>query len=100
MEREERDKLYDRAIKKWGEMGQLDQMIEECAELIVALNKYKRMKNYIAQKKEGVMENLYEELADVKLCLEQMEFMFGKDKVNATLDKKIQKFLSQLNDKN
>jgi len=47
-----------------------------------------------------VMENLYEELADVKLCLEQMEFMFGKDKVNATLDKKIQKFLSQLNDKN
>ena len=72
-------------------------MIEEMAELIVAINKVKRAKHFIAQKKEGVMDNLFEELADVKLCLEQMEWMFGKENVDKMFDKKLEKFLYQLN---
>lgn len=97
MNREERDKLYDRAVIKWGEEGQLFQMIEEMAELIVAINKYRRMITDMAQNSKGVMEHLYEELADVKLCLEQMEFMFGKENVDKALEIKLQKFLGQLN---
>jgi NTP pyrophosphatase (non-canonical NTP hydrolase) len=73
-------------------------MIEEMAELTVAINKLKRSEHFVAQKKEGVMENLFEELADVKLCLEQLEWIFGEDKVNATMEVKIQKFLKQLNE--
>lgn len=96
MEKSERVKLYKWAVEKWGEEGQYDQMIEEMAELTVAINKLKRAQKYIAQSKEHVMENLYEELADVKLCLEQMEYIFGEDNVNRAMDEKIKKFIGQL----
>ena len=98
MTRQERNKLYKRAVEKWGEDSQLDQMIEEMAELTVAINKYKRAKHFVAQKKEGVLDNLYEELADVRMCLEQMEWIFGKDNVDKTLDQKFKKFIKQLNE--
>lgn len=98
MERNERELLYKKAVEKWGEESQLDQMIEEMAELIVALNKYKRAKHFVAQKKDGVMDNIYEELADVKMCLEQLEYIFGLSNVDKTLDVKLQKFIKQLND--
>ena len=67
MTKQERYDLYQRAVEKWGEDSQFDQMIEEMAELTVALNKFKRAKHFVAQKKEGVLENIYEELADVKV---------------------------------
>ena len=35
-------KLFDNALTTWGEESQLGQVQEECAELIVAINKYKR----------------------------------------------------------
>ena len=98
MTRKERDVLYKRAVEKWGTEGQLDQLIEEMAELTIAINKVKRAEKFIAQKKEGVMENFYEELADVKLCLEQMEYMFGKENIDNMLEVKLQKFLKQLNE--
>lgn len=98
MTKKQRYDLYVRAIEKWGEDSQFDQMIEEMAELTVALNKFKRAKNSIAQKKEGVLENIYEELADVKMCLEQMEMIFGEQNVSKILDKKFEKFIKQLNE--
>jgi len=82
MTKEERLNLYKKATKKWGEQAQIDQMIEEMAELIVALNKYKRMTFYKEQiDKEKVFENLYVELADVSICLEQMLHMFSEEEV-------------------
>ena len=98
MTRQERNKLYKKAVEKWGEDSQLDQMIEEMAELTVAINKYKRAKHFVAQKKEGVLDNLYEELADVRMCLEQMEWIFRKDNVDKTLEQKFKKFIKQLNE--
>lgn len=98
MTKEQRNDLYKKAVEKWGEDSQLDQMIEEMAELTVALNKFKRAKHFVAQKKEGVLENIYEELADVKMCLEQMEWIFGEENVNNTLEQKFKKFIKQLNE--
>ena len=98
MTKQERYDLYQRAVEKWGEDSQFDQMIEEMAELTVALNKFKRAKHFVAQKKEGVLENIYEELADVKMCLEQMEWIFGEENVNSTLEEKFKKFIKQLNE--
>lgn len=48
MERSERDKLYKQAVEKWGEDSQLNQMVEEMAELIVAINKFKRARDNVA----------------------------------------------------
>ena len=90
--------IYKKAIEKWGENAQLDQMIEEMAELTVAINKLKRLKS--GEKKlsdDAVYNNLLEEIADVKIMLEEMEFMFGKEKIDEMYEKKMQKFLKQLN---
>lgn len=96
MDRQERNLHYQNALNKWGVDAQLDHFIEEMAELIVAINKYKRLKHF-DQKRDGVMENIYEELADVKMCLEQMEIFFGKDKIDETLNQKMQKFIKFIN---
>lgn len=95
MEKEEN--VYQKAIDKWGATAQLDQMIEEMAELTLAINKYKRYllgEKYL--EKDQVFGNMYEELADVRLCLEQMEYMFGKENVDTAYERKFEKFMQQL----
>ena len=92
--------IYEDAIEKWGKNAQLDQMIEEMAELTVAINKYKRLnmgEDYL--KNEKVMNNLYVELADVRLMLEQMEYMFGKENIDSAYEKQMQKFIGELYNK-
>lgn len=93
MNLQEREKVYQRALNEWGEYSQLDQGIEEMAELILAINKYKRLNMDLSKRKDEIMENLIEEIADVKMCIEQFEMMFGKEKVSKMLDKKMEKFL-------
>lgn len=93
MELKEREIYYKKAIDKWGEYSQLDQTLEEMAELMLAINKYKRTKLDLKNNKEKIIDNLLEEIADVKMCIEQLEFMFGKENVNKMLDKKMEKFL-------
>ena len=92
------ENVYQKAIDKWGEYAQYDQMIEEMSELTIAISKYKRYK--LGEKylnKDDVLNNLYEELADVKLCLHQLEYMFGKNNVEEAYKKKFDKFMQQLN---
>lgn len=93
MELKAREQVYQRALDEWGEYSQLDQAVEEMAELILAINKYKRTNMDLGKKKDEIMENLIEEIADVKMCIEQLEMMLGKGKVNDMLDKKMDKFL-------
>jgi NTP pyrophosphatase (non-canonical NTP hydrolase) len=97
MNKLERIELYDKATKKWGMQAQIDQMIEETAELIVALNKYKRNKYYLEKTDEQKMyDNLFVELADVSICLEQMVNYFGEDKLEQAKQKQLQKFKTHL----
>ena len=90
--------IYQDAIDKWGETAQLDQMIEEMAELTIAISKYKRQFNdsLLNYQKVGVMENLYTEIADVKLMLEEMEYMFGKENVQKAYERQLKKFELEL----
>ncbi len=59
--------VYRKAIDKWGKDLQLTICMEECAELIKAVSKYKR---------GGPMENVMNEMTDVQIMLEQMKQMF------------------------
>jgi hypothetical protein len=59
--------IYDEALKAWGKEAQLGMVQEECAELIVAINKLRRGRS---------VNNVIEECVDVELCLEQMKNMF------------------------
>ena len=97
MTKEERLKIYDEGTKKWGLVAQYDQCIEEMAELIVAINKYKRKTIYGEYKnKPEIEENLIEELADVSMCIEEMRYFFNEEKVNRVMDIKLAKFKNQI----
>lgn len=53
------------AIKVYGEVNQENMAIEECAELIQAINK----------KHRGMKHNIPEEIADVEIMLEQLKII-------------------------
>ncbi len=53
--------------------AQIDQTIEECAELIVALRKLRRF-GFTVEGSSAVAE----EMADVRIMLDQLEFLLGE----------------------
>ncbi len=61
--------LYCRAIDLWGKSAQFCQAMEECGELISALNKHLRHGNNRA--------NLVDEMVDVTIMIEQVRMMIG-----------------------
>ena len=66
---------------------------EECAELIQAISKYNRARG-IGQRTNIPLEDaesqLIEELADVKLCIEEILYLTGCD-ITDMIDKKTEK---------
>lgn len=94
---EERLKIYDEATDLWGLVAQYDQCVEEMAEMIVAINKYKRKVLYKEyQNDDKVIKNLIEEIADVSICLEQMQHFFKDYKIDEVIEQKMQKFLKEI----
>ncbi len=84
----DREKIYRTALQIWGAELQMNMLIEECAELIQSINKYRRKGS----------ENILEEIADVEIMLEQARMILGdenskiidihkKDKLNRLADK-------------
>ena len=79
--RKEKEQMYEDALTYWGEMAQFDQTIEEMAELMLAINKMKRKKFYGEYSdNDSIEENYIEEICDVKLCLDQLIYMFKDNK--------------------
>ena len=58
-------------IRHYGEDHQLDKLIEECSELIQAICKWKQ--NYLEIDSIDYLDNMLEEMADVKNVIEQFE---------------------------
>lgn len=65
--------LVKKIIDKNGITNQLFIAVEECAELQQAISKCYRNKELIPTE---VRENLIEEMADVQICLEQLQVIF------------------------
>jgi NTP pyrophosphatase (non-canonical NTP hydrolase) len=60
----------------YGYDEQSGQLIEECAELVQAISKYRRAKKSGVQPTLSlVYENLVEEIADVELMIEQVKYL-------------------------
>lgn len=57
--------MYEKVIKLFGAENQENMCIEECAELIQAINK----------KHRGLRHNIPEEVADVEIMLEQLKII-------------------------
>ncbi len=77
---EDMDALCNEAIQKWGMMPQLDQVIEEAAELIVAVNHYRRAKRNTflePDTKFKAVHSLITEIVDVEIMLHQLKRILG-----------------------
>lgn len=81
MEKEERLKLYDEAITRWGVGAQKEMAYEEIGELLTALARDSRGRT--------TTKELITELADVTVMCEQMAFIFGFDAYEKELDRKL-----------
>lgn len=97
MNKQQRLKIYKHAEDLWGLVAQYDQAVEEMGELIVAINKYKRKCLYGEYASNPEVEaNLIEEIADVKMCLEQLEDFMGSENVDKVFDAKIEKLQEEI----
>ena len=72
-----------KALDQWGLEAQIGQAVEECAELIVALQKYV---NRTPQ--AGNTERILDEIADVEMMLAQLRLALNID--DETLRKKME----------
>lgn len=77
---EQADAVKMRSIARYGKDTQTTVCMEECAELIQAISKLKRYNPEDPTNKVGrseLIENLYEEMADVCICLDLLTEIYG-----------------------
>ena len=80
--------IMQAALDKWGVNAQVGQTVEECAELIVALQKYVNRTPQL-----GMVENILDEIADVEMVLAQMRLVLGigDDMLRERISRKFEK---------
>ena len=87
------------AIEIYGVNNQVDMCLEEMSELTKALLKYRRYSeapNISKERKDGLLANIIEEIADVIVMCEQMAMVHGEDYVEAMLKHKIDRLAGRL----
>lgn len=79
---------------------QMDVLIEEMAELIKALSKYKRITNVYCPEivKDDAIANIAEEMADVEIMLKQIKYLLeiAQDYIEFIKEKKVSRTLGYI----
>jgi len=84
--------ILDRAIKQWGIEAQLDMLVEEAGELIVAIQHMKRGR--------VTWNEVAEEIADVRIMTSQFHTLDGvSDMIHRKEMEKLERLEKKLNDK-
>lgn len=93
--------ILNKAVVTYGEENQIDMAIEECSELIQALCKYKRtLKNpYTKEQLDSCMNNIYGEIADVKIMMKQLNIIFNSEEIQFAEIFKMTRLKQRLNEK-
>lgn len=81
-------RLYDRALSVWGREAQIRMAQEECAELIVAINKWSRS--------ASAEHNVIEEVADVEIMCGQMRIILGDKSIDDAKARKLERLEERL----
>jgi len=82
--------LY-KVIEKWGRDTQINKIQEEALELSLILNQ----RLCPTKDPEQMEENLYDELADMKIMMAQAEILFDADRINERVKFKLEKLQSK-----
>ena len=88
---DEDENILQKAISKFGMKNQMDMCQEECAELIVAINKYKRNGSGKS------ITSVCEEIADTEIMLEQMKLIFPSEIIQKFKEAKIKRLEQRIN---
>lgn len=85
----------------YGYEAQSNQLVEECAELIQAVNKYRRARGLGQATPVELMaakDNLIEEIADVEVMLDQIKYLLKVHEldIQAVKDKKMSRTLERM----
>lgn len=80
--------VLQRAIEEFGRQEQIDMAIEECAELINALEKLRR-------NRVGPID-VITEIADVQIMTTQLAYMFGEKEVAAERARKVERLKGRI----
>ncbi|WP_298699201.1 hypothetical protein [uncultured Brevundimonas sp.] len=83
-----REEIARQALETWGHSAQIDMVIEECSELILALQHWKRGR----VRSDAVAS----EVADVSIMLSQARIIFGSEDVDRARDQKIARLVGRL----
>lgn len=78
----------EQAIDNWGVEAQKNQVIEECAELIQAINKHRRGM--------GSIHDIMEERVDVEIMLDQLDAMYPFTDIDIIKQEKIERLKRRL----
>ncbi len=76
--------LYKQALEKWGTAAQVTQAMEECGELIAALNQY-------FFRERLTRADLASEIADVELMCEQLRVIIGGKTIDKEKARKVKR---------
>jgi hypothetical protein len=104
---EEQKKIIEFAILKNGVPNQLNQAIEEAAELIQAINKARRHQliteseiikpfHLVSTEDCLVFGNLVSEISDMDIILDQLKSLVGHDRVGFEKDRKLTRLATRL----
>lgn len=84
------EEMINRIADMYGKEPQLVMLMEECGELIQACSKQLR-------RKDKSINNLIEELADVRIMIEQIEHLYGiKSLVEDEMEYKLNRQLERM----
>lgn len=88
--------VFEECPEKYGDSRQLLMAVEECGELVQAITKLGRVKDNGGSRLKA-LDHLAEEMADVRIMLAQLAFMFGNDDaVAAYVDYKLERQRSRI----
>ncbi len=86
----ERMEIVERVAKHCGFIPRLDMMMEECGEMIVTINRYKRQR--------VSTERLIEEFADIWIVLKQMGVFLDESSIANVIDYKLRRIDRVINE--
>jgi NTP pyrophosphatase (non-canonical NTP hydrolase) len=83
--------IYKRALEFYGEAIQFDMLQEECAEVIVAVNHFRR--------KRITVDELAAEIADVENMCRQVALIVGRERIDAHIAFKLKRLEERMDSK-
>ena len=93
---EEQIKKCNRIADHYGKANQTMKFVEECAEAIMAVQKLQQVDNSVDCAK--AYDNLLEEIADVRIMVQQMIYLHSDLVISGIIDRKLNRQLNRMAD--